>query len=174
MLAWIRNRRSIAQTAPTVRRAALAVESLEVREVPAVLGNSLSHANQPNEHAILASQAVAAHAGQDNHGAQVTAAQFGGSTTPPVGTASVSGVVRYSMNGGDSFVPVAGATVILTDAAGHIVASTTSGTGGSYTFGSLPAGSYTLGVSSTNFGGQELSVTVADGQATTVNVTYIV
>src|SRR5215470_2665404 len=71
MFSWIRN----ARTTHT-RPAALGLEPLEMREVPAGLALGLANAPGPNEHAILASNAVAAHEGKDNHGAQVTGGQF--------------------------------------------------------------------------------------------------
>src|SRR5262249_44355172 len=100
-----------------------------------------------------------------------------GSSQPPppapAGTAVISGVVRYSRAGGDDVGPVTGATVTLTDGAGHVVASTTTDAQGNYSRGSLAAGSYPLSASSNDFGDEERAVTVADGQTTTEDFTFV-
>ena len=95
-----------------------------------------------------------------------------GPSTPPAGTASISGVVRYSRYGGDEVGPVAGATVTLTDADGNVMASTTTDASGNYSLGNLPAGSYTLSVASNEFGIARRAVDLANDEATTQNFTF--
>jgi hypothetical protein len=177
MLAWIRNllTRPAARTVPPTRPA-LGFEPLEAREVPALLGlgthTVLGLVNTTVAATLNASVSLAGPAINLTGGIQVSGTQSQEPSTPPAtGTASVSGVVRYSMAGGDSVGPVAGAAVTLTDAAGHVVASTTTAADGSYSLGSLPAGSYTLSVSSDTYGADSQSLTLADGQSANANFT---
>jgi hypothetical protein len=71
-----------------------------------------------------------------------------GGTNPPVVPSSLSGVAFLDNNGnhlfdfGDS--GLAGITVTLTDSLGHVVASTVTGTDGSYHFNNLMPGTYTI------------------------------
>jgi hypothetical protein len=171
-----------------VRPAALTLEPLETREVPALLGTGTVHnaLGLVNNTVGLVGPLVG------SLGVQASVSVGGESTTPtgptgsqggdgssqspppaPTGTAVISGVVRYSRAGGDDVGPVAGATVTLTDANGNVVASTTTDANGNYSLSSLAAGSYTLSVTSNDFGSQEQAVTVADGQTTTVDFTFV-
>lgn len=70
-------------------------------------------------------------------------------------------------------VGVAGATVSLT---GTATASTTSGSDGSYTFGGLGAGSYTVTPSSNNFSFSPVSepVTITSGSVGSINFGIVV
>jgi hypothetical protein len=78
-------------------------------------------------------------------------------------TASISG--RVTGNG----YGIGGATLTLT---GPVTATTTSGNDGSYSFGTLPAGTYTVSVSTSlnvNFPANPRTVTLVSGQALTVD-----
>ncbi len=86
-------------------------------------------------------------------------------------TAVISGQVEYY---NPTFeippTPAAGDTVTLTDASGNVVATTTTDANGNYSFGNLPAGTYT--VTECN-GGTSQTVTIGDSGTTTVNLQYI-
>jgi hypothetical protein len=90
--------------------------------------------------------------------------------TTPTATASISGNVQYSLLGENQDLPV-NDQVTLTNSAGVVVATTTTASNGNYSFGSLPAGTYTVTVfdSELNGGFATLSVTVTDGQVSTGN-----
>ncbi|HEV3384054.1 MAG TPA: carboxypeptidase regulatory-like domain-containing protein [Gemmata sp.] len=85
-------------------------------------------------------------------------------------TASISGNVQYSMMGENQGGAVCD-TVTLTNAEGVVVATTTTDYNGNYSFGSLPAGTYTVTVFDLdlNGGSASISVTVTGGQVSTGN-----
>jgi hypothetical protein len=86
------------------------------------------------------------------------------------GTAEISGNALYTMLG-DGAGPAVGDTVNLLNSSGVVVAMTTTDGSGNYTFGSLPAGTYTVSVfdADLNGGSESISVTVTDGQISTGN-----
>ncbi|GAA4610917.1 MFS transporter [Saccharopolyspora hordei] len=67
-------------------------------------------------------------------------------------------------------VGVSGAMVVLTDVRGEVVASTATSADGHYTFSDLVGGSYALTVTAPNYRPVANSVTVTDGEQTTVDV----
>jgi hypothetical protein len=82
---------------------------------------------------------------------------------PSQGTGMISGAVTFSQNSTEMSGPVTDATVTLTDSLGN---STTIPVGkdGSYSFGSLAAGTYTITVVSPAFGQQSATITLTDGE----------
>ena len=79
---------------------------------------------------------------------------------------SIAGVITNALNS----VPLSGATVTAMQGA-TIVATTTTGSNGSYQLSNLPPGTYTLSVGATNFQtASQGSVVVAPNATTTVNV----
>jgi hypothetical protein len=89
----------------------------------------------------------------------------------PQGTASVAGTVTFSQGGGDTTGPVTDATVTLTDSSNNSV-SIPVGSDGSYSFGSLVAGTYTITVVSPSDGTQTATITLTDGEALTQNFVF--
>jgi protocatechuate 3,4-dioxygenase beta subunit len=92
----------------------------------------------------------------------------------------ISGTVREDLdNNGTGDTPIAGVTVVLKDAQGNPVATTTTDANGNYVFNNVPAGSYT--VEETNKPGytdvgdidggnpNQISVTLTPGQSSTGN-----
>jgi large repetitive protein len=112
-----------------------------------------------------------------------------GELPPPVSPGSISGVVFREVDGspgkGATDTPISGVTVTLLNAAGEVVATTVTGTDGTYTFGSLAPGSYTVvetqpaglsdaadypGTGTTSLAGNDrIAVTVVAGGASTAN-----
>jgi hypothetical protein len=90
--------------------------------------------------------------------------------TNQMGTASISGTVQYSMMGENQGGAVDD-RVTLTNSQGVVVATTFTDGNGNYSFGSLPAGTYTVTVFDLdlNGGSASISVTVTDGQVSTGN-----
>jgi uncharacterized protein YfaS (alpha-2-macroglobulin family) len=80
------------------------------------------------------------------------------------GSGGLTGVV-YSRG-----LPVPGATVVLTDARGDVVASRITGSGGGYTFTDLVAGSFALTVTAAGYRPSAMSVTVSEGRQATTDV----
>ncbi|MDQ0380707.1 MSCRAMM family protein [Amycolatopsis thermophila] len=74
------------------------------------------------------------------------------------GATGLGGVVRADSTG----VPVMGATVTLTDFRGEVIGSYLSGESGEYSFGALPAGSYTLAVNAPGYRPTAVAVTMTD------------
>ncbi|AIJ24314.1 MSCRAMM family protein [Amycolatopsis methanolica] len=70
----------------------------------------------------------------------------------------LGGVVRSAVTG----APVADATVTLADARGEVVGSYISGQGGEYSFGALPAGTYTLAVNASGYRPSAVAVNMTD------------
>jgi hypothetical protein len=106
-------------------------------------------------------------------GSNWTGGSSGSASVQPdveTGTAVISGNVSYSMLG-DGAGPAVGDTVTLTNASGVVIATTSTDANGNYSFGSLPAGTYTVAVfdSDLNGGSESISVTVTDGQLSTGN-----
>jgi hypothetical protein len=174
MFTWLYNLRNPnTRSRPRlIRPAALALESLEVREVPALLGATVHNVlGLVNDAVALVGSLGGSGGGSGGSGPQ---GGNGSSQSPPpapTGTASISGTVQYSMGGGDSIGPLAGATVTLTDANGNVVATATTDANGNYTLGQLAAGSYTITVSANGYNTQTQSVTLTNGQAATDNFT---
>jgi hypothetical protein len=72
--------------------------------------------------------------------------------TPPAGTGFISGNVTTGANRGTTGgIPVAGLKMYLLDAMSTLLLSTRTDASGNYTFGSLPAGSYTVFPDSLNY-----------------------
>jgi hypothetical protein len=86
------------------------------------------------------------------------------------GTAVISGNIAYTMLG-DGAGPAVGDTVTLTNSSGVVVASTPTDGSGDYSFGSLPAGTYSVTVfdSDLNGGSESISVAVTNGQTSSGN-----
>lgn len=80
------------------------------------------------------------------------------------GSGGLAGVV-YSRG-----LPVPGATVVLTDARGDVVASRITGSGGGYSFADLVAGAFALTVTAVGYRPAAMSVTVSEGRQGTVDV----
>jgi hypothetical protein len=80
------------------------------------------------------------------------------------GSGGLTGVV-YSRG-----IPVPGATVVLTDARGDVVASRATGSGGGYSFTDLVAGAFALTVTAAGYRPAATSVTVSEGRQATVDV----
>lgn len=80
------------------------------------------------------------------------------------GSGGLTGVV-YSRG-----LPVPGATVVLTDARGDVVASRITGSGGGYSFADLVAGAFALTVSATGYRPAATAVTVTEGRQNTIDV----
>jgi hypothetical protein len=187
MLTWIRNLRNTRSRQCPPSRTSLGFESLETREVPALLGLGVNLGLSLGTTSLTVALGSSSGSGSNGltlglGGAQVSVplgqapstpapTPEPGPSTPPTGTASVFGAVRYSRFGGDEVGPVVGATVTLADANGNVVASTTTDASGNYSLGSLKAGSYTLRVSS-EFGIATRSVELADGQAVNLNFAF--
>jgi len=81
------------------------------------------------------------------------------------GAAQVAGTVRAAGTGGS----IPGATVVLADSRGEVVAAVSTDEAGRYLFGELPAGSYTIAVSVPSYQPSALPVTVLDGTQVTVD-----
>jgi protocatechuate 3,4-dioxygenase beta subunit len=92
----------------------------------------------------------------------------------------ISGTVREDLdNNGTGDTPIAGVTVVLKDAQGNPVATTTTDANGNYVFNNVPAGSYTVeetnkpgytDVGDTDGGNpNQISVTLTPGQSSTGN-----
>jgi hypothetical protein len=89
----------------------------------------------------------------------------------PTGNAVISGQVDYYNPTMEiPQTPSSGDTVTLTNAAGSVVATATTDANGNYSFGNLPAGTYTV---SECYGGTSETVTVSASGTTTVNLDYI-
>jgi thermitase len=85
----------------------------------------------------------------------------GGGSTTPTGSGTVAGTVT---SGGKTKAAISGAKVDC--GAGG---SATTGTDGKYSISSVPVGSYTCTASATGYSSKSASVSVNDGQTTTVN-----
>lgn len=102
----------------------------------------------------------------DNHGVSTTGPLWDFTTTGSAPNGAVSGTITSTNDG----TGVSGVTVNLTlNSTGTVIASTTTGSSGDYTFTNLTPGEYTLTASKIRFWSDSTSVTVNAGEFVTVN-----
>ncbi len=128
------------------------------------------HAGTPENFKSFVTGGARGGGGSNWTGSYSATASVQPSMTSQTGTASIAGNVQYTMNG-ENTGPVVGDTVKLFDSLGNLVATTTTDFDGDYSFGSLPAGTYTVTLydSAINGGSESISVPLVDGQSSSGN-----
>ena len=92
-------------------------------------------------------------------------------TTPPTGTATISGNAEYYNPGLEiPLTPAEGDTITLSNSQGVVIATTTTDVNGDFSFGNLAAGTYTVTDLSVDL---SVNVTVSSTGSASVSLQYI-